>query len=376
MIPDNVRYAILLSLSMVISLVVAGLLYVTLPMGTAIVAGFGVEAGRAPLISTAYGLPFAVGFLVWGAASDRWGRDRIVVLGLVLTAAASVGVALAGNFQLLLFARAAQGFVASAVLPGILAIVTSRLPPSLRPMGVSLISLCFLLAAPLAQQLGAAFEGGLRPIMGFVAPLLLLSACGVWLQAERDPPLAASGRPRRSISLHREHVVLATWASAATMLFAYVMFNAALQILPATSAVDQASVRMVFLPTMLMALVGGVLVGRYGPLRIAQLGMACIVAGLTIAMIGTASAVISGAVVMTAGVAIAVPSLIATVATYAHPSERGLGLAIYSFVIYAGASAAPVVANAFAAAGFATMCLIPAGLSLLGLLGLLAVSRK
>ena len=130
---------------MFISLLVAGLLYITLPMGTVIAAGYGVDASRVLLVSTAYGLPFAIGFLVWGAASDRWGRDRVVILGLGLTAAASIGVALAGSFQMLLVARAAQGFVASAVLPGVLAIVTGRLPPRLRPMGVSLINLCFLL---------------------------------------------------------------------------------------------------------------------------------------------------------------------------------------------------------------------------------------
>jgi len=125
---------------------------------------------------------------------------------------------------------------------------------------------------------------------------------------------------------------------------------------------------------MLMSLVGGVLVKRYGPLRIAQLGVACIVAGLTIAVAGTASAVIAGAFVMTTGVAMSAPSLIATIATYVHPSERGLGLAIYSFVLYVGASAAPVVANAFADGGFTSLCLIPASLSLLALVGLLSVS--
>lgn len=375
MITENTRYTMLLALLMVISLVVAGLLYVTLPMADMIVAGYGGATGSAPLISTAYGLPFAVGFLVWGAASNRWGRDRIVLLGLGLTAAASVGVALAGSFPMLLVARAAQGFVASAVPPGVLAIVTSQLPPRLRPMGVSLISLCFLLAAPSAQLLGASFESGLRPIMLVVASVLLLSAAAVWRQAERQPPMAASGKVRRSISLHREHVVLAALASATTIVFSYLMFNAGLQVLPATSPADPATVRMVLLPTMLMALVAGVLIERYGPLRIAQFGMACIVAGLTIAVIGTAAAVIAGAFVMTAGVAMSAPSLIAAIATYAPPSERGLALAIYSFVLYVGASAAPVVANAFAGGGFTAMCLIPAALSLLALCGLLSVSR-
>jgi MFS family permease len=371
---ENIRYAILLALLMVISLLVAGLLYVTIPMGNNIVAGYGVATSSAALISTAYGLPFAVGFLVWGAVSNRWGRDRVVILGLGLTAVASIGVALAGSFQMLLVARSAQGFVASAVPPGVLAIVTSRLPPRLRPIGVSLISLCFLLAAPSAQQLGAAFDGGLRPIMLLVAAVLLLSAGLVWLQSDRQQPLAASGEVRRSISLHREHVVLAALAGATTIIFGYLMFNAGLQILPATSPVNPATVRMVLLPTMLMALVAGVLIRRYGPLRIAQLGMACIVAGLTVAVVGTALAVIAGAFVMTAGVAMSAPSLIATIATYVHPSERGLALAIYSFVLYVGASAAPVVSNAFADGGFTALCLIPAALSLLALVGLLSVS--
>ena len=379
MMSGQTRSTILVCLLMASSLLVVGLLFITLPLHSALVATYGVGASQASLVSITFGLPYAVGFLVWGPVSDRWGREQILVPGLVATALISLVVAEAGSFPILIVARAAQGFAASTVPPTVLAIVTERLSPRRRPLGVSAISLCFLAAAPLAQLVGSAFaRDGLRPLMLVAAILFFGCACGVWSLTRWDVfrSKLSDQTTDRSISIHREKIVLAAWASAATVLFAYVVFNAGLQHLRGILPFDVDTIRVLSLPTLSFTLVSSVLIQRYGPLRMSQIGSAIIVAGLVIACIGGKIALLAGSTIMTIGVALACPSLIATVATQARPSERGLAVAVYAFALYAGASLAPLIADAVADGGLLLVCLTPAAVSTLGLISLIAVSDR
>lgn len=89
-----------------------GQLYVTIPMVVGIVAGFGVDPANAALIGTAFGIAYAAGFLLLSPLSDRYGRKRMILIGLAATAVATVLVGLATSFGFLLTARAVQGLTA------------------------------------------------------------------------------------------------------------------------------------------------------------------------------------------------------------------------------------------------------------------------
>jgi len=150
-----VRHISLLALLMACGFMVVGQLYVTIPMVAEISARFGIDPAQAALAGTAFGVAYAAGFLLLGPMSDRLGRKRMILIGLIATAIATGFVALADSFQALLAARAVQGLAASIFPPVALSLVTEELPPKHRPLGVSLMSFAFLGAAPLAQLLAA-----------------------------------------------------------------------------------------------------------------------------------------------------------------------------------------------------------------------------
>jgi EmrB/QacA subfamily drug resistance transporter len=74
-------------------------------------------------VVTAYGLTFGGFLLLGGRAADLLGRRRVLMLGVGMFTAASLGAALAGNDTFLIAMRAVQGLGAAIVVPAALSIV-------------------------------------------------------------------------------------------------------------------------------------------------------------------------------------------------------------------------------------------------------------
>src|SRR5437667_11344279 len=74
-------------------------------------------------VVTAYGLTFGGFLLLGGRAADLLGRRRILMLGLAIFTAASLGAGLATSDGFLLAMRGLPGFGAAVVLPAALSIV-------------------------------------------------------------------------------------------------------------------------------------------------------------------------------------------------------------------------------------------------------------
>jgi len=76
-------------------------------------------------VVTAYGLSFGGFLLLGGRAADLLGRRRIMMIGLGLFTAASLGAGLANSDGFLIAMRGLQGLGAAVVLPAALSIVTN-----------------------------------------------------------------------------------------------------------------------------------------------------------------------------------------------------------------------------------------------------------
>src|ERR1044072_4069127 len=63
-----------------------------------------------------------------GTLGDRYGRKLVYLCGLTLFTIASVGCALARTLELPVTARIIQGFAASAVIPGAVALLAHAFP--------------------------------------------------------------------------------------------------------------------------------------------------------------------------------------------------------------------------------------------------------
>lgn len=88
-------------------------------------AGVGLGLAALPWVSTAFVLPAAGFTLVCGRLADLAGRRRVFRAGMALLAAGSLLGGVAGNPELLLTARALQGFATAMTLPAALSLLTT-----------------------------------------------------------------------------------------------------------------------------------------------------------------------------------------------------------------------------------------------------------
>jgi EmrB/QacA subfamily drug resistance transporter len=117
--------------------------------------------GELDWIVNAYTLTIAVFLLTAAAASDRLGRRRVLVAGIVVFTAASAACALAPSIGVLIAARAVQGVGTAIVLPAALALVSEAFPAERRGKALGLFSGIVGLAILGGPVIGGAVVQGL-----------------------------------------------------------------------------------------------------------------------------------------------------------------------------------------------------------------------
>lgn len=345
-------------------------LYVPVPLLRQVAAQYSVPLTSAGLVLTVFGITYATGFLVFGALSDRVGRKMVMVPGLIALAVASLLVASAPTFESLLGARVLQGLVAAALPPVALAYLPEALPEQLRPLGIAWMSTAFLLAGLLGQLYG----GVMGTLSAAVLPLVGVYTVGALLIGLLPETRHGGARGLRTLFgaysglpvLLQRGALLRGYAGALVLLFAFVAFYTALGMMVSglitAAGLDLLTVRLAGVPAMLLPLVAARFIRAYGPRAVVCTGF-----GLgAVELFAAAVVVVSGAtvwllviasVLFVAGVSITVPSLIALVAALA-PEQRGLAIALYTFVLFIGASLGPQIPLLVAPLGFGGLCLL------------------
>jgi EmrB/QacA subfamily drug resistance transporter len=104
-----------------------------------IAAGLGFSAVNLAWVIHAYALTFGGLLLLGGKAADRYGRRRVLLLGLTLFGLASLAGGFAQEPGQLIAARAVQGIGAATLAPSALALLTATFPsgrPRVRAFGI------------------------------------------------------------------------------------------------------------------------------------------------------------------------------------------------------------------------------------------------
>ena len=179
-----------------------------------------------PALGQAFAVPFAslqwvlVAYLlgitcltvVAGRLGDRFGRRRLLLLGLGLFALASLLCALAPTIGWLIAARALQGIAAACMLSLALAMVGQLVPPARRGWGMGLLGTL----SACGTALGPSFGGLLTAGFGWQAPFLLLVPLSLLALG-----CARLGLPRDGSSPQPERMNLASLSLLVAALLCY-----------------------------------------------------------------------------------------------------------------------------------------------------------
>ena len=126
---------IVLAISLLVVSVGNTILNLALP---AIQEDLGASASELQWIVDGYMLVFAGLLLVAGSLGDRFGRRRMLSVGLILFAIGSGLAALAGGTTELIASRALMGVGAAAIMPTTLSVLTNIFPEDERPNAIAI----------------------------------------------------------------------------------------------------------------------------------------------------------------------------------------------------------------------------------------------
>jgi EmrB/QacA subfamily drug resistance transporter len=101
-------------------------------------AGLGASQSQLEWAINSYTLVFAGLLFTFGVIGDRFGRRRVLIIGLALFGVSSLLSAYAQTPDQLIWARAAMGLGGAAVMPQTLSIVTNVFDPSERPRAIGI----------------------------------------------------------------------------------------------------------------------------------------------------------------------------------------------------------------------------------------------
>lgn len=187
--------------------------------------GFGLIIPILPLLTRDFGAsPFALGAMtssysvlqfifspIWGQISDRFGRKRVLMVGIVGTAISFFMMGFADSFAKLFWARVLGGLLSSATLPSAQALAAESTSDANRSRAMGLMGAAFgtgFIVGPLLGGVLAPF-GFAVPFFagGAFAALTVVLAATILREPERRLA-AAGGDGRRPFSLVR-NIVLA-----------------------------------------------------------------------------------------------------------------------------------------------------------------------
>lgn len=363
------------------ALFVLAQLYASIPLLAPVSSAFRANATFA--LSLCFSLAYAVGFLIWGPVSDRYGRKKVVVLSLSVLTLTTLGCAFAPTLGMLSILRACQGMTAAGFAPVALAYLTESVLPAGRARAIGAMSTAFLAAGIFGQVLASiiALSLGWRWFFGLCG-LIFIGTVSLVLCTMLERP-----RTGQTISLWKQYVTLGSLCikpifffyglAHVTLLLAFVALYTGLGRHLETLGVAASGiiwVRLAAFPAMLISLYAGSYAKKYGVLRVAQLGYVLSILGLLGGVL--CAQVLAGIVICSliyvAGVALAIPSMITLYGDAAAP-HRASGMALNGFVLFVGASLGPVIGALPLA--FTTLMLLLVGFLILALLSLAAASR-
>lgn len=184
------------SLAAIFALRMLGL-FLVLPVFALEAAGLpgGDDPALIGLAMGVYGLTQAVMQVPFGLASDRFGRKRIIVLGLLVFALGSMLAAAADSVQMLAVGRGIQG--AGAVSAAVTALLADLTRDEVRTKGMALVGASIGLTFAVSLMAAPALAGwiGLSGLFALTAVLALLGIVVIlsWTPAE---PAQHADQPR------------------------------------------------------------------------------------------------------------------------------------------------------------------------------------
>ncbi len=339
-------------------LIVMCSLYVTIPLSSVFTSEFHVSASMAALSSSVFSICFACGCLLYGAIADKYGRKRVILLGMLGLALFTLAASLVQQFALLIVWRALQGLTASTFSPVVLAYIVSMFPPQRRVTAIGFVSTGFLLAGIVGQVVAGyiSTNDNWHHLFLLFGCLYIVTALLLWSFLPGD----VAGQPELNVYVYMKQIkqvvlqkgLLLSYVVALVLLTSFIVMYAILshQLQSAVYALDEQSIgwiRIAGIAGMICAPLAGIISQKRSPRFTLLLGLTVSIFSLMVMAVSAALPVlVLFSVCSVAGIAISVPALVSIVGQLGL-QQRGIAVSLYTFILFVGTAFAPFLSMQF-----------------------------
>ena len=361
-------------------LVVLCSLYVTIPLLSVFASTYDLSASQAAWAGSTFSFSFAVGCLFFGAISDRYGKKKVMVIGLFCLSIVTFIIGLTNSFNQLLILRGIQGATAATFSPVALTYIGLMFPDKKKVTTIGIISSGFLMAGIVGQLISTLIEStsNWNMVFYFFSIIYLITTIFLFIILPTDH-IKQENKDifaviKKFILPFKQNTLILCNSIGVMVLLSFVgMYTALGHYLNATFHFNDQEifyVRAVGIFGMILSPLTGRFVQKFGMNKVLTTGLLCAIIGLF--FMGFSNhlwTIILMSILFVCGIAIVVPSMLALVGQLGG-NEKGIATSVYTFILFIGASIGPLLATLILQTGNASLpcfvfgCLLTFGLFL------------
>lgn len=373
---SGLNYRLMTAVLFWCGLIVMSGMYLTIPLISVFSTSFNISPNDAAWTSTIFCIFFAAGCLVYGPLSDRYGRKKIILIGMVLLTIVSPLVGLFDNIYWIIALRAVQGLVAATFSPVALAYIMEMFPDTKKLTATGFLVTGFLMAGITGQVISGFINQYLSwnyvfSIMGLFY-LITIFIVMAFL------PYDDIQRPKSSViraivqmgSLFKIKTLVLTYAVDIMLLMSMMCMYTALGYYLSgpqfgLNSQEILYIRAVGIIGILFASTSGLLAKKFHFFNVLIAGL--LIAAVSLILLGMVSNVILLtvlSVVFVAGMAVATPNVIELIGQLGGKA-RGSALSIHTVVLFIGAGIGPILATNLLTTGISSLPYLVMGIMLI-----------
>ncbi|HHK5585076.1 TPA: MFS transporter [Streptococcus mutans] len=329
-------------------LIVVASNYITIPLMSAFTQQFHVSAEQTAWLGTSFSFAYALSCLLVGVLSDRFGRKRIMVGGLILLSVITLIIPFGNQLSWLIMGRIMQGIAASSFAPVAVVYISEKFSKEIKGTVVGLVSASFLISAIVGQIMSAYISRLLnwQAVFCTFGIIYLLTALILYSYASpvsnQSKGILFSQLFRHYWEVLRKKNLIKLYLIALTLLFAFVAFYTVLEGYSVhtfhLSKDNIFKIRALGMIGMLFAPFADKLARKFDIKCLLILSLLfSLVSLFIITFCPYLNVLIIMSLLFVAGISIIVPTLIILVGRFGQ-NQAGIAVSFYTFILFLGAS--------------------------------------
>ncbi|MFF7752132.1 MFS transporter [Streptomyces sp. NPDC007971] len=319
------------------------------PMLLIIGSRLGVPLTTVMLAASGYFLAYGLMQPIWGLASDRLGRVRVMRISLTGAAVAALCSVIAPGATVLIVARVAAGAFFAASIAASITYVGDTVPAAVRQRPLSELMTAFALGTAVATVVAGALAHYVSWRLVFALPGLIAAYLVVALRRLPEPPRAAPGALltpfKIALSSRWQWYVMAVAMLEGAVLLGFLTYIApALEAQGASATLAGAVSALYGVGSMAAAQMVKRLVGRWTPVRLIVIGGVQMAVAFGFAAASRSVPALVGCALLLGGGWSFMHSTIQSWATALSPAARATSVAMFGVALYVGSALASALA--------------------------------